>query len=95
MTTPEHTPLPEQPARLNKYPGRCAKCGANVAAGAGTLQRARGGGWSVLHVDCHAASSSPARGAVRVNTIRTSGGTFTRNIRGRCEDAPCCGCCTI
>lgn len=21
------------------------------------------------------------------------GGTMTRNSRGRCEDAPCCGCC--
>jgi hypothetical protein len=21
--------------------------------------------------------------------------TFHRNPRGRCEDAPCCGCCTI
>lgn len=20
---------------------------------------------------------------------------YTRNARGRCEDAPCCGCCTI
>jgi hypothetical protein len=27
--------------------------------------------------------------------IRTSGGTFYRNKRGRCEDAPCCGCCTF
>jgi len=27
--------------------------------------------------------------------VRTSGGTFYRNRNGRCEDAPCCGCCTI
>ena len=27
--------------------------------------------------------------------VRTSGGTFYRNYNGRCEDAPCCGCCTI
>jgi hypothetical protein len=27
--------------------------------------------------------------------VRTSGGTFTQNARGRCEDAPCCGCCTF
>lgn len=26
--------------------------------------------------------------------IRTSGGTFYQNKEGRCEDAPCCGCCT-
>lgn len=27
--------------------------------------------------------------------IRTSTGTYYRNYAGRCEDAPCCGCCTI
>lgn len=25
----------------------------------------------------------------------SSGQTATRNRRGRCEDAPCCGCCTF
>lgn len=29
------------------------------------------------------------------NVIRTSGGVFYRNKKGTCEDAPCCGCCTI
>ena len=29
-----------------------------------------------------------------LTVIRTSGGTFTQNSRGRCEDAPCCGCCS-
>jgi hypothetical protein len=29
-----------------------------------------------------------------LTVIRTSGGTWTQNSRGRCEDAPCCGCCT-
>lgn len=29
------------------------------------------------------------------DTFETSGGTFYRNRNGRCEDAPCCGCCTI
>lgn len=27
--------------------------------------------------------------------VRTSTGTYYRNYNGRCEDAPCCGCCTI
>ena len=27
--------------------------------------------------------------------VTTSGGTFYRNRAGRCEDAPCCGCCTF
>lgn len=38
-------------------------------------------------------------GDCRVNTITLNDQgiyrTFTRNARGRCEDAPCCGCCTI
>ncbi len=42
--------------------------------------------------------SGARRGSRRRNgviSIRTSGGSFTRNANGRCEDAPCCGCCTI
>lgn len=38
-------------------------------------------------------------GDCRVNTITLNNQgtyrTFTRNTRGRCIDAPCCGCCTI
>ncbi|AFF28345.1 hypothetical protein FDI09_gp19 [Mycobacterium phage Twister] len=31
----------------------------------------------------------------RVHTIRlNSGAVLSVNARGRCEDAPCCGCCT-
>jgi hypothetical protein len=28
------------------------------------------------------------------NVWQTSGGTFYTNKNGRCEDAPCCGCCS-
>jgi hypothetical protein len=41
--------------------------------------------------------SSPSRGRssrYRSYEVRTSGGTFYRNYNGRCEDAPCCGCCS-
>lgn len=31
-----------------------------------------------------------------ITCVRTSSGwSGTRNSRGRCEDAPCCGCCTF
>lgn len=41
-------------------------------------------------------TSSPGpEGRYISNVFRTSGGTFYRNKNGRCEDAPCCGCCTI
>jgi hypothetical protein len=30
-----------------------------------------------------------------LTVVRTSSGAvWTQNSRGRCEDAPCCGCCT-
>lgn len=31
-----------------------------------------------------------------ITVVRTSSGwSGTRNSKGRCEDAPCCGCCTF
>ena len=29
------------------------------------------------------------------DVIQTSGREYYRNRRGRCEDAPCCGCCNF
>jgi len=34
-----------------------------------------------------------ARGGLSVTRF-ASGAVVTQNSRGRCEDAPCCGCCT-
>ena len=39
--------------------------------------------------------SQPEEARYVSDVFRTSGGTFYRNKRGRCEDAPACGCCTI
>lgn len=81
----------------NRYPATCAVCGNTVPARGGTLSR--GGipepavraitGWRVTHLAC--ATGTPAVVAITLN----SGVTLTRNARGRCEDAPCCGCCTF
>ena len=79
----------------NRYPGPCAGCGKRVPARAGTLKK-EAGRWAVRHAEC-AGASDPGyfpRPSRRVIEIRTSGGTFYRNAAGRCEDAPCCGCCT-
>ena len=57
-------------------------------ANGGTLERA-GGRWTVRHLECHAS------GRAEVMTVRTAGWTGTRNRHGRCEDAPCCGCCSF
>jgi hypothetical protein len=78
---------------VNRYAGACGTCGGEVPANGGVIEARRLGpkvrGWVVRHTAC-AEAGEPA-----VMTIRTAGGTFIRNARGRCEDAPCCGCCTI
>lgn len=67
-----------------RYPGRCAATGAAIRPGA------------LIYYDT---SARRATLAPVVNTITLIGERgpreFIRNARGRCEDAPCCGCCTI
>lgn len=72
----------------NRYAGPCSSCGAEVPVNGGELRKV-GRRWRLRHLAC------AERGGPAVSTsFRTSGGTFYRNSRGRCEDAPCCGCCT-
>lgn len=71
---------------VNRYKGTCIECGGFVPARGGNLTK-NGRTWEVRHLACEDGPS--------VISIRTSGGDFIRNARGRCEDAPCCGCCTI
>lgn len=80
--------------KVNRYPGTCPYCHGYVAKSAGVLvergvKGRKGGRWAPAHIAC-ASGQTP-----QVSVIRTSGGTFTRNVKGRCIDAPCCGCCTI
>lgn len=75
----------------NKYPGPCASCGAHVARKAGYAVK-RAGRWELLHIAC--AKNKSKEPAVHSITF-DSGYTITRNARGTCEDAPCCGCCTF
>lgn len=87
-----------------RYPGRCAKTGAQINPG-DTIEFHRRG-YAILvqsiepDMDDETASAVGAYMASAMrrsvsDTFTTSGGTFYRNKRGRCEDAPCCGCCTI
>lgn len=73
---------------VNKYPAKCAKCGNHVPAKGGVLTGSRRDGWSVQHLACAASGQSEV-----VETVLSSGEVLTQNRRGRCEDAPCCGCC--
>ena len=73
---------------VNRYPAPCSVCGTTVPANGGTARRV-GRRWLVTHLAC-------ADGSPSVYEVRTgSGWSGTRNIKGRCEDAPCCGCCTF
>jgi hypothetical protein len=69
-----------------RYAGFCAATGARILAG-DVIQWQKGK--AVLL----------KRKAVRIDTVTLYGDNgpteFYRNARGRCEDAPCCGCCTI
>jgi hypothetical protein len=71
---------------INRYAAKCDECGATVPAKGGTLER-MGRRWVVRHLACEREPS--------VMDIRIGGQSYIRNSRGRCIDAPCCGCCTI
>jgi hypothetical protein len=67
-----------------KYPGRCSRSGARITPGDTIL----------YNTATKRASLQPDSDTI---TFYGESGptTFYRNPRGRCEDAPCCGCCTI
>ena len=72
-----------------RYNGRCAGCNGSIRRGETiNYDRSRR---SAYHPAC--TSDDPDKQSYAVTF--SSGETFYRNVRGRCEDAPCCGCCTI
>ena len=90
-----------------KYPGRCIKTGAVIRPGDTILWHGRGraelAGAPTIPAELAASDPDAAAAAGRylaqsiargVSDIWRSGGReYYRNKRGRCEDAPCCGCC--
>lgn len=71
---------------VNRYAAACSRCGNRVPAQGGMLERTEDG-YAVRHTVC---SFAPSVVAFRFG----SGATVMQNARGRCEDAPCCGCCS-
>ena len=67
-----------------KYSGVCKKTGARILAG-DLIQWSKAG----------AVLIKANRGSDHSDLFVIGGREFIRNARGRCEDAPCCGCCTI
>jgi hypothetical protein len=67
-----------------RYRGICACCTGPIRKGQAI----------VYDRDRRSAFCSPACAESDVVVTRfASGATTFRNRRGRCEDAPCCGCC--
>jgi hypothetical protein len=92
---------------IARHPGTCKRCGHNFEAGTRIRFGGRGRTYH-LKAECNASADvtaapvadgdeNPARySASTVADVYTIGGReYYRNKRGRCEDAPCCGCCTI
>jgi hypothetical protein len=70
---------------IARYSGTCARTGRAIKPGdVITFTAARK---PVLVQQQHNAGVS--------DTVQFGDRTFYRNRNGRCEDAPCCGCCTI
>ena len=93
----------------NRYATNCNTCRAEVMPEHGTLSRMVRYGrtfWRVTCSDCMSNDREEPIGEPSPRAIskgnRTSYGVVTssgfigyRNRSGRCEDAPCCGCCTF
>jgi hypothetical protein len=93
---------------LARYPGYCAQTGARILPG-DTIDY-HGRGRSILRarasVNSDTGAARPDLDAPEIRPTDVSvfgvsdryvigGRDYYRNKRGRCEDAPCCGCCTI
>jgi hypothetical protein len=90
----------------NRYETNCNECRQPVPVGTGTLSRttrARRTFWLVTCPDCTAgALDRPSEALawsrgndVSYGVVTSTGWRGTRNRNGRCEDAPCCGCCSF
>ena len=82
----------------NRYPGKCHACGVNVPREHGFTFKPPGARKYVVEcLDCPnttavAAPYKPNR--VTEFYFPATGNYAYQNSSGRCEDAPCCGCCT-
>jgi len=89
-----------------RYAGRCRACHGEILpgdtinyGGRGNVSHGGDEGCGDRSPDTYEAVN-PATGLrmsnrARVHVARfSSGATMTVNSRGRCIDAPCCGCCT-
>ena len=80
---------------IAKYSGRCMSCGGAIRRGSRITYYGRGlvECFDCLSSDDWAEPDAAVRAGINVYRFNT-GAVVTRNRNGRCEDAPCCGCCS-
>ena len=64
-----------------KFAGKCKDCGAELEVGSQARWYGRG---RVYGMDCHDSDDAGIRWVAGRGAVQSN---------GRCEDAPCCGCC--
>jgi hypothetical protein len=85
-----------------KFPGRCARTGNPINRG-DMIESVGKGRYALLAPPMNRDDDESAAaerymtraGLVSDVWVMSSGKELYRNKRGRCEDAPCCGCCNV
>jgi hypothetical protein len=78
-----------------KYSGKCSRTGRPIAAGDEIIFDTDTRTAYINDDEDEDRISFQTRSEYRSHVFNFSGKEFYRNKAGRCEDSPCCGCCTI
>ena len=91
-----------QKSMIAKFKGRCAVSGAAIYPGDNIIfDTVTRKAWLSEPGDCQVDTGSYLAARTRTkpgyvsDVFGIGGREYYRNKAGRCEDAPCCGCCTI
>lgn len=89
----------------NRFAANCDTCKSPIGPYQGTLSRTVRYHRTLWNVTCSECLSSETIGerpleiskgnSTSYGVVTSSGWVGYRNRKGRCEDAPCCGCCTF
>jgi hypothetical protein len=83
-----------QKRMIAKYAGKDARTGAPIRAGDEIIfDTTTRQAWHTDEDEGRLSFTTPSN--YRSDVFNIGGREFYRNKAGRCEDSPCCGCCTI
>ena len=78
-----------------KYSGTCSRTGYPISKGDDIIYDTDTRTAYINDDDDEGRLMFTTSEGLRSNVFNIGGREFYRNKAGRCEDAPCCGCCTI